>query len=104
MQAADITNLVPALVGTVDLALSWQVFEHVKALDVAFANVQRNLRADGALVSLFSGKWSAFAILNQVVPILSGTVSLTVRRNDAPTIFRYFARITIAAQLGKCGR
>jgi hypothetical protein len=33
MQAADITSLVPTLVDSVDLAVSWQVFEHVKAMD-----------------------------------------------------------------------
>ena len=68
MQAADITSLVPALVDSVDLAVSWQVFEHVKAMDVALENVHRYLRPDGALVSQFSGKWSAFGILNQIVP------------------------------------
>lgn len=104
MRAADITSLVPALVGNVDLALSWQVFEHVKALDVAFANVHRYLRPDGTLVSLFSGRWSAFAILNQLVPDAVGhrIVERVMERraNNIPVFRAYYHRCS-ARQMRK---
>jgi SAM-dependent methyltransferase len=72
MQAADITSLVPTLVDSVDLAVTRQVLEHVKAMDVALGNIHRYLHADGTLVSLFSGKWSAVGVLNQIFPDATG--------------------------------
>jgi len=38
---------VPALLGTIDLAVSWQVFEHVRPLDVALDNLH-HLSSPGA--------------------------------------------------------
>jgi SAM-dependent methyltransferase len=104
MQAADITSLVPALVDSVDLAVSWQVFEHVKAMDVALENVHRYLRPDGALVSQFSGKWSAFGILNQIVPDAVGhrIVERVMKRHaqNIPIFPAYYHRCS-ARQLRK---
>jgi cyclopropane fatty-acyl-phospholipid synthase-like methyltransferase len=66
--AVDITSRVSALVERADLAVSWQVFEHVKPLDAALDNIYAYLRPGGMLLSAFSGKWSAFGILNQLLP------------------------------------
>jgi cyclopropane fatty-acyl-phospholipid synthase-like methyltransferase len=68
MYAVDITTRVSSLVERADLAVSWQVFEHVKPLDAALDNVHCYLRPGGTLISTFSGKWSAFGILNTIVP------------------------------------
>ena len=38
------------------------------ALQLAFDNVYRYLRPGGAFVSLFSGSYSAYAILNRLIP------------------------------------
>lgn len=65
---ADVVTLAPELVGRIDLAVSLQVFEHVKALDAALDNVHGYLQPEGALISQFFGKWSAFAIINQITP------------------------------------
>jgi SAM-dependent methyltransferase len=104
MQAADITSLVPTLVDSVDLAVSWQVFEHVKAMDVALDNIHRYLHVDGALVSLFSGKWSAFGILNQVVPDAIGhrivERVMSRRAQNVPVFPAYYHRCS-ARQLRK---
>ena len=104
MQAADITSLVPTLVDSVDLAVSWQVFEHVKPMDVALGNIHRYLRADGALVSLFSGKWSAFGVLNQIVPDAVGhrIVERVMSRHaqNVPVFPAYYHRCS-ARQLRK---
>lgn len=66
-----VTNLiaiVPELVGTVDLAVSWQVLEHIAPMSVALDNVRGYLRPGGVLIAGFSGAWSAFAIPNRLVP------------------------------------
>jgi SAM-dependent methyltransferase len=51
-----------------DLAVSWDVLEHVKPLDFAVANVHSYLRPGGVFVAQFAGKFSVFALLNQLVP------------------------------------
>jgi SAM-dependent methyltransferase len=65
---ADLTERVPELAGTVDLAVSWQVLEHVAPMSAAIDNIHHYLRPDGVLVAGFSGAWSAFAIPNRIVP------------------------------------
>lgn len=64
----DVAAFDRSLEGQVDLAISWQVLEHVLALQPAFDNVYRYLRPGGAFVSLFSGSYSAYAILNRLLP------------------------------------
>lgn len=61
-------SLIPELEGTVDLAISWQVFEHLHSLEAALDNIYRYLRPGGSLVSMFSGRWSAFAVVNRMIP------------------------------------
>lgn len=65
---ADATAFQPELEGRFDLAVSWQVLEHVKDLDGTISNVRRYLRPGGTLVTLFSGSWSAFGVVNRVLP------------------------------------
>ena len=64
----NLTDRVPELVGTVDLAVSWQVLEHVAPMSVALDNIRDYLRPGGVLVAGFSGAWSAFAVPNRIVP------------------------------------
>jgi SAM-dependent methyltransferase len=65
---ASAETTVADLAGTVDLVVSWQVFEHVRSMDQALRNTYSYLRPGGTLVSLFSGRWSAFGVLNRIVP------------------------------------
>jgi SAM-dependent methyltransferase len=65
---ANLIDQVPALVGTVDLAVSWQVLEHVAPMSAALDNIREYLRPGGVLIAGFSGAWSAFAIPNRIVP------------------------------------
>ena len=85
-----------ALRNTIDLAISWQVFEHVKPLDQAFDNLHSYLLPGGMLVSLFSGKRSAFGVLNQLIPNAIGTrlVERTMRRRgtDDPAFPAFYDR------------
>ena len=89
-----IAEPVPALIDRVDLAVSWQVFEHVKPLDVALENIHSYLRNGGTLVSLFSGKWSAFGILNQAIPnaIARRVVEWAMDRRGKPVFPAYYHR------------
>ena len=98
---ADLTTPLPDLVGTIDLAVSWQVFEHVKPLQTALANLHSYLKPDGTLISLFSGGLSAFAIVNRLTPTAVGTrlVKRSMRRdaNLQPVFPAYYDRCTYSA-------
>lgn len=93
---ADVTDPVPSLVGRVDLAVSWQVFEHVKPLDVALDNLFTYLKPGGTLVSLFSGGWSAFGVVNRLLPNAVGKrlVERSMRRSESkqPVFPAYYDR------------
>ncbi|MBE2314508.1 class I SAM-dependent methyltransferase [Solirubrobacter sp. CPCC 204708] len=79
---ADLSRRVPSLAGTVDLAVSWQVLEHVKPLGRALDNVYSYLKPGGEFLALFSGGYSAFGIVNRVLPDRVGhaVVSKVMRR------------------------
>lgn len=51
-----------------DLALSWQVLEHVTSLETALSNIRRSLVPGAHLVAQFSGRRSAIALANRVTP------------------------------------
>lgn len=93
---ADITRPLPELRDYFDLAISWQVFEHVRPLGVAAANIRSYLRAGGALVALLSGKFAVFALLNRVLPDAVGhtIVSRVMRRtaDSSPVFPAYYDR------------
>ena len=65
---SDIIAWLPELEDRFDLVISWQVLEHVKPLDTAFANLHAYLRADGTFIGQFSGAWSYFALANRLIP------------------------------------
>jgi len=81
---SDAARRVPELENRFDLALSWQVLEHVKPLDPVIANLRSYLRPGGRLVAQFSGTFSAFGVLNQLLPHRA-SVWLLHRLNDRPT-------------------
>lgn len=94
VHVADIATPIPDLVGIVDLAVSWQVFEHVKPLEKALDNLHSYLKPAGTLISMFSGRWSAFGIVNRLIPSAVGTrvVERTMRRRgtDQPVFPAYY--------------
>lgn len=65
---ADATQLRSDLVDRFELVVSWQVLEHVKDLPRTFDNIRQYLRPGGTCVALFSGGWSAFGVINRVLP------------------------------------
>jgi SAM-dependent methyltransferase len=85
---ASITERVPELVGTIDLAVSWQVLEHVTPMSVALQNVHDYLRPGGTFVAHFSGRWSAFAVPNRLLPnrVARAVLKLFLDR-DPDTVF-----------------
>jgi SAM-dependent methyltransferase len=68
MYQADATKRMPALENRFDLVVSFQVFEHVKPLDVAFENMRSYLKPGGTAIVQMSGTWSVFGMINQVIP------------------------------------
>jgi cyclopropane fatty-acyl-phospholipid synthase-like methyltransferase len=86
---ADLATHVPSLVNTIDLAVSWQVLEHVKPLDVALDNVYAYLKPDGTFVALFSGSRSAFGLVNRALPnaVAKRLVKRSMRRDETTPVF-----------------
>lgn len=83
----DITRSQPQLRASFDLAISWQVLEHVNSLPEAVANIHFYLRDGGALVSMLSGRFSVYACLNRLLPDRLGhaLVARTMRRSPETT-------------------
>ena len=85
---ADLNARVPELVGTVDVAVSWQVLEHVRPMRTVLANVHDYLKPGGVLIAGFSGAWSAFAIPNRLVPhAVARFVLRRLLQRDPETVF-----------------
>lgn len=68
MIAADAATLQPQLEESFDLVISWQVLEHVKDLEATISNIRRYVRPGGRFVAFFSGSWSAFGVMNRLLP------------------------------------
>lgn len=79
----------PALDDQIDLAISWQVLEHIKPLSDAIENVYSYLKPGGHLVALLSGKNAHFALVNRIVPEKMGVLAMKHLLNRQPdTVFR----------------
>ena len=100
----DLATFVPALEGRADLAVSWQVLEHVKPLDDAVENLRRYLRPGGHLVAQFSGTFGLFGLLSRLVPERV-TPLLLERLFDRPrqTTFRTYYHQCWASALERIG-
>jgi SAM-dependent methyltransferase len=68
MYQADATKRMCELENSFDLVVSFQVFEHVKPLDVAFENMRAYLKPGGRAIVQMSATWSVFGMINQVIP------------------------------------
>ena len=58
----------PSLLGRFDLALSWQVLEHVGSMELALEGARACLCDGGTFVAQFTGGRAWFALLNRIVP------------------------------------
>lgn len=94
--AADATTIRPELVGQFDLVISWQVLEHVMDLEQTIRNIRFYLKPGGLFVALFSGSWSAFGVINRILPnrIGSKIVDRTMKRteNNVPVFPAHYDR------------
>lgn len=74
-----------------DLIVSWQVFEHLRSVRTALDNFYASLRPGGYAVISLSGRFSAFGVLNMLIPAELGVrVVSRVMRRDAGTVFRAY--------------
>ena len=93
---ADITQQVPELLDRFDLAISWQVLEHVRPVSEAVQNIHSYLREAGMMISLLSGKFAAFALANRILPntighaVVTRTMSRTAEKT--PVFPAYYDR------------
>jgi SAM-dependent methyltransferase len=65
---SDVARRVPALELAFDVLVSWQVLEHVRPLGIALENMRSYLRPGGRMVAVFSGSYSAFGLINRLLP------------------------------------
>jgi SAM-dependent methyltransferase len=85
---ADITLPQQQLRERFDLAVSWQVLEHVKPLDLTFENIRSYLRPGGSFVAQLSGSFSVFALVNRAMPRELGLSLLEkLTRRDRRTVY-----------------
>ena len=95
---ADASVLEQKLVGRFDLAVSWQVLEHVRDLEKTIQNIHDYLKPGGRFVALFSGAWSLFGLVNRALPdrIGSRIVDFTMKRteNNIPVFPAHYDRCT----------
>ena len=85
----DVTVPVPELAGRFDLAVSWNLFEHVRPLDAALANVRTYLRPGGRMIALLSGAFSAFALGGRLLPTRAAAVLMErLLGRDPGSVFR----------------
>jgi SAM-dependent methyltransferase len=84
----DACQFRPELEGAFDLIVSWQVLEHVRSMGAVLENCRRYLSPGGLLVVQFSGRYSAFAIANRLVPHrLARAVLRRLLDRDPQTVF-----------------
>jgi SAM-dependent methyltransferase len=101
MLEADATQFQPELAESFDLVVSWQVLEHVADMEATLENVRNYLKPGGRFVAQFSGAWSAFGIINRILPDRIGAkvVDRTMRRteNNIPVFPAFYDRCTARA-------
>lgn len=84
----DLTVFRPELSDRFDLILSWQVLEHVKPLSVALGNIRAYLKPGGRFIGQLSGTFSAFGVINMVIPNSVGPWILRkLLHRDPETVF-----------------
>ncbi len=93
---ADATRRIPELVDRFDLIVSWQVLEHVSDMEATLDNVRSYLKPGGRFVAQFSGSWSAFGVINRILPDRVGAkvVDRTMKRteNNIPVFPAFYDR------------
>lgn len=88
----------PSLDGMIDLAISWQVLEHIQPLGDAVENIRCYLKIGGHFVALLSGKNAHFSWLNRIVPEKLGAAAMErLLKRPPDTVFKaHYDRCTYA--------
>ncbi len=69
---ADVTTRITDLEHRFDVVVSLDVLEHLTDVGLALENLRVYLRPGGALVARMSARYSAFAVVNRLVPLRFG--------------------------------
>lgn len=84
----DVCTFHPELVDRFDLAVSWQVLEHVRPIQACADNLFEYLRPGGVFYSQLSGGLAVFSLLNRAIPHqLSKKILLSALKRDPETVF-----------------
>jgi SAM-dependent methyltransferase len=103
--AADVTHYVSDLANRFDMVLSWQVLEHVRSVPAALDNFHAYLRPGGLAVVILSGRFSAFGLLNMLLPGRVGAPLVAhVMGRDPETVFRAYYDHCYNDALARLGR
>ena len=98
----DVTLFRPDLVGRFDLIVSYNVFEHVRPLDNAFANLYLYCRPGSIVLAQFAATFSYFALASRLIP---ETLKLTALRRftqrSPETVFPAHYNHCWASSLGR---
>lgn len=79
----------PTLDGQIDLAVSWQVLEHIEPLSEAIDNLHAYLKPGGHFVGLLSGRNAHFALINRIIPERIGKPAMKYLLQRPPdSVFR----------------
>jgi SAM-dependent methyltransferase len=96
---ADLANHQAVFASSFDLIVAYQVLEHVPSLVSALENLRSYLRPQGRLLALVSGAFSAFAILNRLLPGRLGVFAMRrlLGRNPGSVFHAYYDRCWYSA-------
>jgi SAM-dependent methyltransferase len=98
---ADASARLSEFDGVFDLVVSWQVLEHVRDLGSTLENIRGYLRQGGVFVTMFSGSWSAFGVVNRLLPnkVAHAVVGRTMGRANShiPVFPAYYDRCYASA-------
>jgi SAM-dependent methyltransferase len=87
----DVRHHSSDLVNSADLAISWQVLEHISPISSAIENVHSYLKPGGFFVSMLSGKNAYFSIMNRLIPEPIGVAMMKhLLRRPPETVFRAY--------------
>ena len=99
MVAGDITHYNGELESRFDLAVSWQLLEHVKPLQSALENIRQYLRPGGRFVGQLSATFAPYGLANRAVPHqVSTRIMKRLLARDPATVFpAYYDRCWYSA-------
>lgn len=88
IEVNDVATHIPTFDGAFDLIVSWHVLEHVATLEVALNNMRHYLSPGGRMVAVFSATYSAFGVVNRLLPDrIAGVLAARIKGVNEHDVF-----------------